>query len=76
MSGDEYEKDNGEFYKIYIRYMPSVSRKQQNFFRLVKAYKNGKIKKKDVSQSIVDAANGMTKKQISHFADHRVKNTR
>lgn len=56
--------------------MPSVSRKQQNFFRLAKAYKNGKIKKKDVSQSIVDATNGMTKKQISHFADHRVKNTR
>lgn len=47
--------------------MPSVSRKQQNFFRLVKAYKNGKIKKKDVSQSIVDATNGMTKKTNFSF---------
>ena len=53
--------------------MPSVSKKQQNFFRIVKAYKDGKIKKKDVSKSVVDAAKGMTKKQISHFADHRVK---
>lgn len=51
--------------------MPSVSKKQQNFFRLVKAYKDGKIKGKKVSQSVKDAANGMTKKQISDFADHR-----
>ena len=53
--------------------MPSVSKKQQNFFRLVKAYKDGKLKKKDVGRNVADAAKGMTKKQISHFADHRVK---
>ena len=56
--------------------MPSVSKKQQNFFRLVKAYKDGKLAKKDVGQGVVDAAEGMTKKQISHFADHRVKKHR
>ncbi len=50
--------------------MPSKSKKQQNFFRLVKAVQNGDVKKKDVSKSVVDAAKGMTKKQVSDFADH------
>lgn len=50
--------------------MPSVSKKQQNFFRLVKAVKSGKVKKKDVDKSVRKAAKSMTKKQISDFADH------
>lgn len=50
--------------------MPSISKKQQNFFRLVKAVKAGKIKKKDVDKSVRKAAKSMTKKQISDFADH------
>lgn len=51
--------------------MPSVSKKQQRFFQLVKAVQNGKVKKKDVSKSVKDAAKSMTKKQVSDFADHR-----
>lgn len=50
--------------------MPSVSKKQQNFFRLVKAVKVGKVKKKDVDKSVRKAAKSMTKKEISDFADH------
>jgi hypothetical protein len=50
--------------------MPSVSKKQQNFFKLVRAVQNGDVKKKEVSQSVRDAANGMTKKQVSDFADY------
>ncbi len=50
--------------------MPSVSKKQQNFFRLVKAVKAGKVKKKDVDKSVRKAAKSMTKKQISDFADN------
>jgi len=51
--------------------MPSVSKKQQRFFQLVKAVQNGKVKKKDVSKSVKDAAKSMTKKQVSDFADYR-----
>lgn len=51
--------------------MPSVSKKQQKFFQLVKAVQNGKVKKKDVTKSVKDAANSMTKKQVSDFADYR-----
>lgn len=54
--------------------MPSVSKKQQNFFKLVRAVQNGDVKKKEVSQSVRDAANGMTKKQVSDFADYLKKN--
>lgn len=50
--------------------MPSKSKKQQNFFRLVKAVKAGKVKKKDVDDSVKKAAKSMTKKQVSDFADH------
>lgn len=53
--------------------MPSVSKKQQNFFRLVRLVKDGKIKKSEVSDSIVKAADGMSKKDISDFADHLKK---
>jgi len=45
--------------------MPSKSKKQRNFFRLVKAYKSGKIK--NVSDNVKKAANSMTKKQIDDF---------
>jgi len=54
--------------------MPSVSKKQQNFFRLVKAVKAGKVKKKDVDDSVRKAAKSMTKKEISDFADHLDEN--
>lgn len=53
--------------------MPSVSKKQQNFFKLVRAVQNGDVKKKEVGQSVRDAANGMTKKQVSDFADYLKK---
>lgn len=56
--------------------MPSVSKKQQKFFQLVKAVKDGKVKQKDVSQSVIDAAKGMSKKQISDFANHVSKKRR
>ena len=61
------------FYKynsIIMIFMPSVSKKQQNFFKLVRAVQNGDVKKKEVSKSVRDAANGMTKKQVSDFADY------
>lgn len=51
--------------------MPSVSKKQQRFFQLVKAVQDGKVKKKDVTKSVKDVANSMTKKQVSDFADYR-----
>lgn len=54
--------------------MPSKSKKQQNFFRLVKAVKAGKVKKKDVDDSVKKAAKSMTKKEISDFADHLDEN--
>jgi spore coat protein CotH len=45
--------------------MPSKSERQRNFFRLVKAYKSGKIK--NVSDEIKKAANSMSNKQIDDF---------
>ena len=40
---------------------------------MVDAYKKGKLKKKDVSKSVVDAAKGMTKKEIEDFAKTKHK---
>ena len=56
--------------------MPSTSDKQQRFFQLVKAVQDKKVKQKDVSKSVVNAAKSMTKKQVSDFADHVVKKKR
>lgn len=56
--------------------MPSVSKKQQNFFRLVKAVQSGDVKKGDVDQRVRDVAKEMTRKQVKDFADHRIKNKR
>lgn len=50
--------------------MPSTTEKQRNFFRAVRAYKEGKMDKKKASKSVKKAAKSMTKKQISDFADH------
>jgi len=50
--------------------MPSVSDKQQNFFKWVQSVQNGTAKKKDAPKSVLDAAKSMTKKQVSDFADH------
>ena len=52
------------------RAMPSISKKQQNFFRLVKLVKDGKIKKKDVDDKVVKAAKSMSREDISDFSDH------
>lgn len=56
--------------------MPSTSKKQQRFFQLVKAVKDGKVKRKDVTKGVKDAADSMTGKQISDFADHLSKRRR
>ena len=50
--------------------MPSVSDKQQKFFKWVQSVQNGTAKKKDAPKSVIDAAKSMTKKQVSDFADH------
>lgn len=50
--------------------MPSRSKKQQRFFQLVKAVQDGKVKRKDVTKGVRDAAGSMSKRQVSDFADH------
>jgi hypothetical protein len=56
--------------------MPSKSKKQLNFFRLVYAYKTGKLKKKDLNQKyakkIIDTADNMSTKDIKDFL--KIKN--
>jgi hypothetical protein len=47
--------------------MPATSIAQQNFFKLVNAYKKGGLKKSEVSKDVVAAAKEMNKKQISDF---------
>lgn len=47
--------------------MPATSDKQAKFFRLVLAYKIGKVKKSDVSDEIVDTANSMSEDKIREF---------
>lgn len=49
--------------------MPAVSQAQQNFFKLVNAYKKGGLKKSEVSKEIVSTAKEMTKKQIGDYLD-------
>jgi hypothetical protein len=47
--------------------MPASSIAQQNFMRLVNAYKKGGLKKSEVSPAVVATAKEMTKKQISDY---------
>lgn len=47
--------------------MPATSISQQNFFKLVNAYKKGGLKKSEVSKDIISAAKEMTKKQIGDY---------
>ncbi len=48
--------------------MPSTSVKQRAFFNIVLAYKEGKKKESEVSKEVIDAANGMTIKEIKDYA--------
>ena len=47
--------------------MPSTSESQQNFFKLVNAYKKGGLKKSEVTKSVIDTAKYMTKKDIEDY---------
>ena len=47
--------------------MPASSIAQQNFMRLVNAYKKGGLKKSEVSPQVVATAKEMTKKQIEDY---------
>ena len=47
--------------------MPSESIAQQNFFKLVNAYKSGAIPKSQVSKSVVETAKSLTKKEIEDY---------
>ena len=47
--------------------MPASSIAQQNYMKLVNAYKKGGLKKSEVSPAIVATAKEMTKKQISDY---------
>jgi hypothetical protein len=44
--------------------MPAKSEKQANFFKLVLSYKKGKVKKEDVSEAVIKAANSMSESEI------------
>lgn len=61
----------------------AVSKKQQKFMGLVKAYKEGDVEPSDVSKSVKDAAKSMTKKEVDDFAStkhtglpNKVENTK
>jgi hypothetical protein len=47
--------------------MPSTSESQQNFFKLVNAYKKGGLKKSEVTKPVIDTAKYMTKKDIEDY---------
>lgn len=47
--------------------MPAVSIAQQNFFKLVNAYKKGGLKKSEVSKDVVATAKSLTKKDIEDY---------
>ena len=47
--------------------MPAVSTAQQNFFKLVNAYKKGGLKKSEVSKDVVSTAKEMSKSAISDY---------
>jgi hypothetical protein len=51
--------------------MPSVSKKQQQFFGLVDAYMSGKLK--NPSKKVKDAAKSMSKKEVKMFAKTKRK---
>lgn len=51
----------------------AVSKKQQKFMGLVKAYKEGDVEPSDVSKSVIDAAKSMTKKEVDDFASTKHK---
>ena len=44
--------------------MPAKSEKQANFFKLVLSYKKGEVKKGDVSEAVIKAANSMSESEI------------
>lgn len=54
--------------------MPAKSEQQMAFFRLVNAYKQGALKKSQVSKEVVSAAKDMTKKEISDYLSMKKRN--
>jgi transcription elongation GreA/GreB family factor len=54
--------------------MPAISEAQQNFFKLVNAYKKGGLKKSEVSKEVVSAAKEMTKKEIADYLTLKKRN--
>lgn len=51
----------------------STSKKQQKFFGAVKAYQDGEVSDDEVSKKVKDAANSMSKKDVSDFASTKHK---
>lgn len=48
--------------------MPAKSKSQQKLFQIVLAVRHGKIKREDVSKTVLDIVDGpMTNEQIEHF---------
>ena len=47
--------------------MPSTSKNQQNFFRLVNAVKKGGLKPSEVSQPVKEAAKSMSQSSVEDF---------
>ena len=54
--------------------MPAVSEAQQSFFRLVNAYKQGALKKSQVSPSVVATAKEMSRKEIADYLKLKKRN--
>lgn len=52
----------------------SKSKAQQKFFAVVRAYQNGDLKKSEVTKSVIDAADNMSKKEVKEFASTKTKN--
>jgi len=51
----------------------SVSKQQQKFMSLVKAYKEGDVDSSEVTKKVKDAAKSMTKKEVDKFASTKHK---
>lgn len=54
--------------------MPAKSEQQMAFFRLVNAYKQGALKKSQVSPSVVSAAKEMSRKEIADYLKLKKRN--
>ena len=53
--------------------MPAVSEKQQKFMGMVRSVQKGLTKRSDVSESVTEAADSMSPKDVKDFASTKHK---